>query len=146
MILTSQINTKSPEKHYSTDEAFSALCNKTLFYLFRLTTASCAQQWQISLLCSIVEQFKTLPVGITLPTAASTFDQVPTGLWCVWLPRTCTHSAFTKEETSPSLPVSAEDVRCSDGTLTMGPMTAVRISLPQQRTQWLFLIQWGLFG
>ena len=37
------------------------------------------------------------------------------------------------EEISSSLPVSAEDVRCGDGTLTIGPLTALHAGLGEQR-------------
>lgn len=39
------------------------------------------------------------------------------------------HTHLLTEEIRSALPVSAKDVKCSDGTLTIGPMTAVSIGL-----------------
>lgn len=50
----------------------------------------------------------------------------------------CAHSHLQMEEISSLLPVSAKDVRCSDGTLTIGPMTAVHIGLTEQSMQSVF--------
>lgn len=51
-----------------------------------------------------------------------------------------THTHLQMEETSSAQPVSAEDVRYSDGTLTIGPMTAVCIS-HTEKAHGRFLIQ-----
>lgn len=50
----------------------------------------------------------------------------------------CARSHLQMEEISSLLPVSAKDVRCSDGTLTIGPMTAVHIGLTEQSMQSVF--------
>lgn len=60
--------------------------------------------------------------------------------------RKCITSHLQMEEISSALPVSAADVRCGDGTLTIGPMTAVRIGRAEQSPQPLFnsmRIVWG---
>lgn len=50
----------------------------------------------------------------------------------------CTLIHLQMEEISSALPVSAEDVRYSDGTLTIGPMTALCIGLSEQSRQAVF--------